>query len=117
MNSKEIQILKKISLLCEQLITASAEDAVSSTESKPGGSKRHRLTQAELAALPQVLDSTGTPLEPGMKVKCSDGWRGKIVRVDRRSRRAVYERNDGESGMVTASKLTITSGKRALTAA
>lgn len=110
MNKKEVELVKRISALCEQLIADSALSALEpDAPTKPGGARRHRLTQAELAALPPVLDANGVELAPGLKVKCPDGVRGRVERIDRKSKRAVVERNDGLVKMVTASKLAVTS--------
>lgn len=68
---------------------------------------RDRMTPAQLAELPDVLDSTGAVLEAGQKVKCPDGVRAEIERVDRRSRRCVVDRVDGTKKMTVATRLTI----------
>lgn len=110
MNKREVDLVKRISALCEQLVAESATAATEEgTPTRPGGSRRHRLTQVELAALPPVLDANGVELVPGIKVKCPDGVRGRVERVDRKSKRAVVERNDGLVKMVTAHKLAVTS--------
>lgn len=117
MNTKEVNTLKKVEALLEQLIAASAVAATQpAVQTKPGGAKRHRLTQAELAALPPVADAAGIELRPGQKVKCPDGQRGKVIRVDRRSRRVVVERAE-DTKMIVASRVIITSGVRAKEAA
>lgn len=44
---------------------------------------RDRMAPEQLAALPPVVDSAGVQLEAGMKVKCPDGVRAVVRRVDR----------------------------------
>src|SRR4051812_31595125 len=53
---------------------------------------RDRMTREQLAALPPVVDSAGVELAPGQTVKCPDGVMGKVLRVDKRSKRAVVDR-------------------------
>lgn len=77
---------------------------------------RDRMTQAQLAELPDVTDSTGTVLERGQRVRCPDGVRARVLRVDRRSRRCVVARADGTQKMTMASRLTVM-GQRQLAAA
>lgn len=74
---------------------------------------RDRMTQEQLAALPPVVDSAGTELVAGMKVRCPDGVRATVERVDKRSRRCVVDRVDGTKKMTVATRLTVTgAGKR-----
>lgn len=68
--------------------------------------RRDCWTQEQLAELPPVTDSTGVELTEGARVKCPDGVRAKVQRVDRRSRRCVVKRADGSLKMTTATKLT-----------
>jgi len=72
---------------------------------------RDRMTQEQLAALPPVVDGDGNVLEPGMKVKCPDGVRATIERVDKRSRRCVVARPDGRK-MTVATRLTAINTRR-----
>jgi len=74
---------------------------------------RERFTTEQLAALPDVLDSTGTVLQVGMKVKCPDGVRATVRRVDKRSRRCVVDRADSTAKMTVATRLTVTGHRRA----
>lgn len=67
---------------------------------------RDRMTAEQLAALPEVVDANGVVLRPGMKVKCPDGVRAVVQRVDKRSRRCVVERADGLMKMTVAHRLT-----------
>lgn len=78
--------------------------------------RRERYTTEQLAALPDVLDGNGVVLQAGQRVRCPDGVRAVVQRVDRRSRRCVVERADGTQKMTVASKLTVL-GVRKATAA
>jgi hypothetical protein len=71
---------------------------------------RDRWTPEQLAALPDVLDSTGAVLQTGQRVRCPDGVRGVIERVDKRSRRCVVVRADNTKKMTVATRLTIVTG-------
>jgi hypothetical protein len=73
---------------------------------------RDRMTREQLEALPPVLDSEGTVLEPGTRVKCPDGVKARVVRVDKRSKRCVVDRADGQRKMTVARKLTVTGRRR-----
>lgn len=77
--------------------------------------RRDRMTQEQLAALPPVVDGHGVELVAGMKVRCPDGVRATIERVDKRSRRCVVDRQDGTKKMTVATRLTVVgkSGKTA----
>ena len=68
---------------------------------------RDRMTGEQLAQLPSVVDSAGTVLAAGMRVKCPDGVRATIERVDKRSRRCVVARVDGTRKMTVATRLTV----------
>lgn len=68
---------------------------------------RDRMTAEQLAALPPVTDSEGTILETGQRVRCPDGVRAVVRRVDKRSRRCVVDRADGQAKMTVATRLTI----------
>lgn len=78
---------------------------------------RDRMTPEQLAALPPVVDSTGVELTTGMRVRCPDGVRAVIERVDKRSRRCVVDRSDGAKKMTVATKLTALNVRRAQHAA
>lgn len=69
---------------------------------------RDRMTREQLAALPPVVDSAGVELAPGQTVKCPDGVMGKVLRVDKRSKRAVIDRRDGTRKMTVAARLHVT---------
>jgi hypothetical protein len=73
---------------------------------------RDRMTQKELAELPPVLDANGVELAPGMKVRTPDGVRAEIVRVDKRSKRCVVDRADGQRKMTVARRLTALNVRR-----
>lgn len=74
--------------------------------------RRERYTAEQLAALPDVLDSNGVVLQAGQRVRCPDGVRGVVQRVDRRSRRCVVERADDTTKMTVATKLTVLGARR-----
>lgn len=74
---------------------------------------RDRMTRAQLEELPPVVDSQGVVLDVGMRVKCPDGLKAKVVRVDKRSKRCVVDRSDGTRKMTVAKRLTVTSRVRA----
>lgn len=78
---------------------------------------RDRMTPAQLAELPDVTDANGVTLVTGMKVKCPDGVRAIVRRVDKRSRRCVVDRADGTSKMTVANRLTVQLPKPRSTAA
>lgn len=78
--------------------------------------RRDRMTAEQLAALPPVADVNGVELRPGAKVRCPDGVRGVVQRVDKRSKRCVVERADGTCKMTVAARLTAV-GRRAVRAA
>lgn len=68
---------------------------------------RDRFTAEQLAELPNVTDSNDVVLEAGMKVRCPDGVRAVVERVDKRSRRCVVDRADGTKKMTVAKRLTV----------
>lgn len=78
---------------------------------------RDRMTKEQLDALPPVLDSAGVELVAGQKVRCPDGVRAVIERVDKRSRRCVVDRVDGTKKMTVASRLTVVGGRKSAHAA
>lgn len=78
---------------------------------------RDRMTPEQLAALPDVTDSEGTVLEPGMKVRCPDGVRATVRRVDKRSKRCVVDRADGTAKMTVAKRLTVHMSKKRVASA
>lgn len=73
---------------------------------------RDRMTQEQLAELPPVEDSTGTVIEAGMRVRCPDGVRAVVRRVDKRSKRCVVDRADQSMKMTVAKRLTVISPKK-----
>lgn len=73
---------------------------------------RDRMTREQLAQLPPVLDANDVPLEVGMKVRCPDGMRARVERVDKRSKRCVVEREDGSKKMTVATRLTALNVRR-----
>lgn len=73
---------------------------------------RDRMTREQLAELPPVLDANGVTLEQGMKVRCPDGMRARVERVDKRSRRCVVDREDGTKKMTVARRLTVLGPRR-----
>lgn len=73
---------------------------------------RNRMTREQLDSLPPVLDANGVPLDVGMKVRCPDGLKATIERVDKRSRRCVVEREDGSKKMTVARRLTAKNVRR-----
>lgn len=77
---------------------------------------RERYTREQLAALPPVLDADGNELHVGARVKCPDGVRGVVRRVDKRSKRCVVARSDDTAKMIVAARLT-TMGVRRLRSA
>lgn len=68
---------------------------------------RDRMTAEQLAELPDVTDANDVVLEAGMKVKCPDGVRATVERVDKRSRRCVVDRADGTKKMTVAKRLVV----------
>lgn len=73
---------------------------------------RDRMTAEQLAALPDVTDSAGTVLEAGQKVRCPDGVKATVRRVDKRSKRCVVDRADGTAKMTVAKRLTVQVSRR-----
>jgi hypothetical protein len=74
---------------------------------------RDRMTREQLAELPPVTDVHGVELRPGQRVKCPDGVHARVVRVDKRSKRAVVERQDGQTKMTVSRRLTVMGVRRA----
>jgi hypothetical protein len=66
---------------------------------------RERFTREQLDALPPVLDGNGVTLAVGQRVRCPDGVHAVVRRVDKRSRRCVVERKDGQTKMTVAKRL------------